>query len=233
MSVLYADQVFAPLDSDLHMERIAGGNETEVYCTDDRRYVVKLKHELGGSATTARALAHQMRVGADEYAACLGPEHSITSHYVVSRGADGRVQVLVIQPFLVEARPLSTVDYAALPEQTRAEVASQLRAIIRRALTFYRRTGSMPDLYGRTSASSDERARLKKPWMLPARLWSFLVARNLLRSHNLMLTNTTPARVVLVDYDLVRRSPLYRRVYYTVRWLLFLRDQVLIVLLNR
>lgn len=28
------------------MERIAGGNETEVYRTDDRRYVVKVKSDL-------------------------------------------------------------------------------------------------------------------------------------------------------------------------------------------
>ena len=43
--ITYADQVFAPLDRDLALERIAGGNETEVYRTDDQRYVVKLKSD--------------------------------------------------------------------------------------------------------------------------------------------------------------------------------------------
>ena len=47
---IYADQVFAPLDRDLALERIAGGNETEVYRTDDQRYVVKLKSDHGGTA---------------------------------------------------------------------------------------------------------------------------------------------------------------------------------------
>ena len=45
MTFTVADTVFAPIDTDLHMERIAGGNETEVYCTDDRRFVVKVKSE--------------------------------------------------------------------------------------------------------------------------------------------------------------------------------------------
>ena len=40
---LHKSQLFACLDLDLHLERIAGGNETEVYCTDDRRFVVKVK----------------------------------------------------------------------------------------------------------------------------------------------------------------------------------------------
>ena len=51
MSTLYHDPVFAPIDADLHLERIGGGNETEVYCTDDRRYVVKVKGEQCGSVT--------------------------------------------------------------------------------------------------------------------------------------------------------------------------------------
>ena len=41
----YADVVFAPIDRDLALERIAGGNETEVYRSDDGRYVAKLKSE--------------------------------------------------------------------------------------------------------------------------------------------------------------------------------------------
>jgi hypothetical protein len=91
----------------------------------------------------------------------------------------------------------------------------------------------MPDLYGRTSRSSAERARLNGPLMLPWRLWSFLVKRNLLRSHNLLLTTEPDRRVVLIDYDTVRRGNLYRRIYYLVRWFLFWRDHALIVLMRK
>ena len=45
--IRYADAIFAPIDHDLELERIAGGNETEVYRTDDRRHVVKLKSDMG------------------------------------------------------------------------------------------------------------------------------------------------------------------------------------------
>jgi hypothetical protein len=69
--------------------------------------------------------------------------------------------------------------------------------------------------------------------MLPRRLWSFIVQRNLLRAHNLMVTDAPECRVVLVDYDLVRRSWLYRKVYYTVRLLLFARDWLLIWWMER
>jgi hypothetical protein len=64
-------------------------------------------------------------------------------------------------------------------------------------------------------------------------LWSFLVKRNLLRSHNLLLTAAPDRRVVLVDYDAVRRGPLYRRIYYIVRWFLFWRDHALILLMRQ
>ena len=40
---LHKNQLFACLDIDLHLERIAGGNESEVYRTDDGHFVVKLK----------------------------------------------------------------------------------------------------------------------------------------------------------------------------------------------
>src|SRR5262249_21540118 len=140
--------------------------------------------------------------------------------------------ILVIQPFLQGARPLHDLDYAKLSEEERASVATQLREIIRRALDFYRTNGSMPDLYGRTSSSSAERARLNGLLMLPWRLWSFVVERNLLRSHNLMLTDGPDRRVVLVDYDIVRHGWLYRRLYYAVRWLLFWRDHALILLMR-
>jgi hypothetical protein len=99
----------------------------------------------------------------------------------------------------------------------RQYIAGQLRQIIRRSLDFYRQTGQLPDLYGRTSGSKAERKRLNRLWMLPWRLWSFLVKRNLLRAHNLMLTEAPERRVVLIDYDSVQRSQLYQFVYYKVR----------------
>jgi hypothetical protein len=230
---IYADQVFAPLDHDLQLERIAGGNETEVYRTDDRRYVVKLKSDRGGDLRAALECARANRAAAEQFAACLGREHSIPSYCVVARDSAGRAQALVIQPFLAHAHPLFAVDYHALSSEERAHVAAQLREIIRRTLSFYRETGSMPDLYGRASANPAERARLNKPWMLPQRLWSFLVRRNLLRSHNLMLTAAPERRIVLVDYDIVRKGRLYRLVYFAVRWVLFWRDHALIVLMRR
>lgn len=233
MTAYQIDQVFAPLDLDHALERLAGGNETEVYRTDDGCHVVKLKSDMGGTPEAALVDARAMQAAADQFAACLGPRHSIPSDYVIARDDDDRAQVLVVQPLLHGARPLHDVDYAALTDDERKSVAAQLREIVRRSLAFYRETGSMPDLYGRSSSDSAERARLNGPLMLPWRLWSFIVVRNLLRSHNLMLTAAPERRVVLVDYDVVRRSRLYRRVYYLVRWFLFWRDHALIVLMRR
>ena len=230
---VYADQVFAPLDRDFELERIAGGNETEVYRTDDCRYVVKLKADHGGALSDVLAYARTSRAAAEQFSDCLGAEHSIPSHYVVARDSAGRIQLLVIQPFLAQARPLFALDYAALSADERAHMAAQLRDIIRRALSFYRTTGGMPDLYGRSSASPTERARLNAPHMLPRRLWSFLVERNLLRSNNLMLTAAPERRIVLVDYDFVRRGRLYRLVYFATRWLLFWREHALILWMRR
>src|SRR5262245_20606242 len=98
---LYADTVFAPIDRDLHMERIVGGNETEVYRRNDLRDVVKLKSDLGGDIAAALESALAMRAAAEEFAACLGPDYSIPSMYVIARDSAGQVQVLVLQPFLV------------------------------------------------------------------------------------------------------------------------------------
>ena len=232
MTELYTDQVFAPIDLDHALERLAGGNETEVYRTDDGRHVVKLKGDMGSAPEEALADARAMQAAANQFAACLGQRHSIPSHYVVARDSAGRAQVLVVQPFLHGACPLHDLDYMALTDEERRSIAAQLREIIRHSLAFYRETGSMPDLYGRSSSSSAERARLNGPLMLPWRLWSFLVERNLLRSHNLMLTAAPDRRVVLVDYDAVRRGALYRRIYYLVRWFLFWRDHALILLMQ-
>lgn len=231
--ITYADQVFAPLDRDLALERIAGGNETEVYRTDDQRYVVKLKSDSSGTADVVLAHALADRAAAESFIACLGPEHTITSFYVIARDSSGRAQTLVIQPYLAGAQQLFDIDYRALSRDERVQIASQLREIIRRSLSFYRATASMPDLYGRKSSSAAERARLNKPWMLPQRLWSFLVERNMLRAHNLLLTPAPERRIVLVDYDIVRRGRLYRLIYFAVRWMLFWRDHILILRLRR
>jgi hypothetical protein len=229
----HKNDAFAAVDQDHFLERIAGGNETEVYRTDDRRYVVKLKQDMEGhTLDEAVHWAQIMRAGADAFADCLGAEHSVPSYYMIARDSDGHIQVLVVQPF-VAGRQLFSIDYGALSPAERAELARKLRDIIRRALTMYRATGSMPDLYGRSSTSSHERTYLNQPHMLPWRLWSFLIKRNLLRSHNLMQLEGEQRRVVLIDYDIVRRSKLYRTVYYAVRWLLFWRDHALIELMKR
>ncbi len=228
MTIFHADHVFAPIDQDLHLERVAGGNETEVYCTDDRRYVVKLKSDSGSDVPTTLITARQMRAAAEQFSTALGREYTIPSYYLISRDSAGHVQLLVIQPFLQDAIPLYIVEYATLSPADRQKLALQLREIIRRALLLYRQTGLMPDLYGRSSPNAAARKRLNAPHMLPWRLWSFLVQRNLLRSHNLLLTRAPERRVCLVDYDPVRRGWLYRLVYYAVRWLLFWRDHALI-----
>ncbi len=222
----YENQVFHPIDIDGTLERIAGGNETEVYRTDDRRFVVKLKADLGSTRTSAMADARLMRAAAEFYAECLGPRYTIPSMYLVAEDDLGRAQVLVVQPFLEGARALHDLDYHALPAEDRELLALQLRDIISRSLAFFRRTGSMPDLYGRSSASVAERHQSRGVRQIPRRLWSFLVERNLLRSHNLMLA--ADGRVVLVDYDFVRRGRLYRSIYYGVRLALFARDHAII-----
>lgn len=227
----YTDSVFAPIDLDHSLERLAGGNETEVYRSDDGQRVVKLKADLDGSSVAAVTVAQQMRHAAEQFAECLGPRHAIPSDYLIARDSNHHAQVLVMQPFLQGACPLHALDYDALSSDERASIAAQLRSIIDRSLRFYKRTGSMPDLYGRTSSSAEERNRNKSLLRLPHRLWSFVVQRNLLRSHNLMYTED--GRVVLVDYDVVRRSRLYRFVYYTVRWMLFWRDHMLIQVMRK
>ncbi|MEP7187656.1 MAG: hypothetical protein ABI901_00530, partial [Roseiflexaceae bacterium] len=200
--------------------------------TDDQQYVVKLKSDHGGTADVALACALADRAAAERFIACLGPAHTITSYYVIARDSADRAQTLVIQPYLAGAQQLFDIDYRALSHDERASIASHLREIIRRSLSFYRATASMPDLYGRTSISAAERARLNKPWMLPYRMWSFLVERNLLRAHNLLLTPAPERRIVLVDYDIVRRGWLYRLIYFAVRWMLFWRDHGLILLMR-
>ncbi len=233
LSSMCADKLFASLDRDWRMERIAGGNETEVYCTDDRQHVVKVKSEGGGALEEALVEAQVLRAAADLFAEALGPEHTIPTFFIVARNSQGEVQPVAIQPYICHAQSLFEVDYRALDASERRRIAAQLRSIIRRSLEFYRKTGAMPDLYGRLSHSKVERERRNAPCRLPQRIWSFLVQRTLLRSHNLMLTPAPEHRIILVDYDPVKRSTIYRYIYYQVRRVLFLRDYLLIALMER
>jgi hypothetical protein len=223
--------VFAPIDYDHILERVGGGNETEVYRSDDGRYVAKLKTERGSTPANALARAREMRAAAELFAACLGPEHSLPNYYLLARDTQGDTQPLVIQPFLSDAQPLASIDYRVLRSDERQILARHLTQIIDRSVRLYRRIGIMPDLYGRTSQSTRERHRLNRPHMLPWRLWSFLVRRTILRSHNLL--RTRDGRLILVDYDAVRRGSLYRAVYFFVRLLLFARDHAVIRLMLR
>ena len=233
MSFMVADNVFAPIDSDLHMERIAGGNETEVYCTDDRKFVVKVKSEEREHTQEALFDVQTLRAAAQSFADAVGFAHSIPNYFLISRNSEGKAQPMVMQPFLQDAEALFDVDYRKLSKKERKLVARQLKNIIRRSLAFYKETGRLPDLYGRTSTSKAERKHLNQPYMLPQRLWSFLVKRNLLRAHNLMLTAGPQRRIVLVDYDPVQRSKFYQFVYYNVRCILFLRDFVLLKVMEK
>jgi hypothetical protein len=211
------------------MQRIAGGNETEVYCTDDRRHVVKVKSaDTSGSVEEALTQAQLLRSAARDFTEALGPRYTIPNYFFVARDSAGQAKPVVVQPYVCDARPLCEVDYAALGADERKRIADQLREVIRRSLDFYLRTGRMPDLYGRLSRNRAERRRSNSLLRLPERMWSFLVQRTLLRSHNLLLTASPERRILLVDYDPVQKGWLYRTLYYAARVLLFLRDWVLI-----
>lgn len=232
MTFMYADTAFAPLDADLHLERVAGGNETEVYCTDDKRFVVKVKSDENSTEDVV-AETKMIQAAAAAFTEAVGPEHSIPNYYFISQNNEGQAHPVVLQPYLRQATTLFAVDYGALTAPERRQIAGQLRRLIGRSLKFYQRTGHMPDMYGRTSRSKTERKRLNTLGRLPWRLWSFIVKRNLLRSHNLMVTDGPERRVVLVDYDPVRRGKLYRFLYFNARRVLFVRDLALIWLMEK
>jgi hypothetical protein len=223
------DSVFAPLDPDHRLERIAGGSETDVYRSDDRRYVVKLKHHREETSGEALGLARKMHAAAADFAACLGPRHSIPSFHFLSRDSAGRVQVVTVQPYLGNACSLAEVDYYLLSDKEWKQLVMQLRSIMRSAIYCYRHTGHMPDLYGSVSGSTAERLRLNAPPMWPRRVWNFLTRQSLLRAHNLMVTNGPERRVVLVDYDRARWDNWFGRLYYGLCRLLYWRDRRLIL----
>ncbi|WP_298819367.1 hypothetical protein [Chloroflexus sp.] len=223
------NDVFAPIDIDHMMERVAGGNETEVYRSDDHRFVVKLKGEAGSrDAAKMLAAARQMQHAAQRFAACLGTRHTIPTYFVLSRDSEGFVHALAIQPYLANARVLAEIDWSTISSATRRQIGHDLRHIIGRAIGCLLRTGHLPDLYGRISANAAERQRRKQLRYLPERIWSFLAQRTILHSQNLMLTAEQPPRLVLIDYDEVRRHLLYRLVYFLARLTLFGRDLLVI-----
>ncbi|MEM7033396.1 MAG: hypothetical protein AAF629_27840 [Chloroflexota bacterium] len=235
---LHADDAFAVLDLDLHLERIAGGNETEVYRTDDAQYVVKVKSGEEAETLTieiehAFLEAITLQQVADNFAVAVGTDHSIDNYFVLTQNSAGHPQVLAIQPYLEDAVPLFNIDYTTLSSADRKAIAKQLRRIIARSLKHYQRSWAMPDLYGRISQSKKERKRLNAPHMLPWRLWSFIVERNLLRANNLMMVRDPELRIVLVDYDPVKRGELYKFIYYTARRILFWRDYLLIAIMEK
>src|SRR4051794_37354334 len=124
MTTLYTDSLFAPLDADLCLERIGGGNETEVYCTDDRRDVVKVKSEDKGAAGQVLHRARHLRHAADRFARIVGRHHSLPNYFIVTGNKD-QAQLVMIQPYCANAQPLFTVDYATLSTTERRKVARQ------------------------------------------------------------------------------------------------------------
>lgn len=225
----YQNEVFAPIDVDHVLERVAGGNETEVYRSDDYRFVVKLKGDVSSRDVGAMLLeARQMKSAAQRFAGCLGSDHTIPTYFVLSRDQAGFVHILAIQPYLQHARVLAAVDWRRIPADHRHRIGHDLRRIIFRAIGCLLSTGHLPDLYGRVSSSPVERQRRKQLRYLPERIWSFLVKRTILQSQNLMLTGESPPRLILIDYDEVRRHTLYRMIYFLARLVLFVRDLVVI-----
>lgn len=227
---LHKNLLFASLDLDLHLERIAGGNESEVYSTDDDRFVVKLKNDPYPTLEAALREAQKFRAAAESFVEIVGREHSTPSYFLIAGNDTEHAYIVIVQPYLKESSPLFYLDYATLSVQERHMIASQLVRIIRRSLISYWHTGIIPDIYGRSASSPEERAHRKSLSQLPARLWSFLIKRTLLRSHNLLFTADQEIR--LIDYDPVRRSPLYKRIYYLLRFVLLFRDLLFIWLMK-
>jgi hypothetical protein len=219
--------LFAFLGQERTLERIGGGSETDVYRTTDERYVIKLKGVTDNSVESALAQAASLREAAGQFTHYLGTEYSIPTYFLLAQDGEGQVHTVAIQPYLGQASPLAAVDYRTLPPRKWAQVERQLLTVLRRSLRCYRRTGHMPDLYGTFSHSVVERQRMNTPLLWPKRIWHFFTQR-LWQAHNLLLTQETQPRVVLVDYDHVRWGGLWGRLYYAICWLLFWRELILL-----
>jgi hypothetical protein len=227
------DEIFAAITDHPRLQRIAGGLQTDVYGSDNHHYVVKLKNEHGDELGTVLARAQAQRDVAEQIAAVLGSEHTIPSYYVVAGARSNTAHVLVIQPFIAHAKALRQIEYAALDQEQRDEIARQLHEIMDGALELYRKIGYMPDLNGLPPSGNAERRRLRAPHLFPLHVWHFLTRQTVLRSNNLLLRPGTPLRIVLIDYDLVHQHRWAQWIYYAVRALLFWRDRWLIRRMQR
>lgn len=219
--------LFAFLRQERTLKRIGGGSETDVYRTDDARYVIKIKGVVENSVESALAQAQSLQDAAGQFTHYLGAEHTIPSYFILAEDSIGNVHTVAIQPYIDQALPLSEVDYHTLSPRKWAQVERQLLMMLRRALRCYKHTGHMPDLYGTFSHSVSERRRINTPLMWPKRVWHFFTQR-LWRAHNLLLTHEALPRVILVDYDHVRWRGLWGRLYYAICWLLFWRELLLL-----
>jgi hypothetical protein len=220
---------FAALRLRQPVTRVGGGYETDVFFSDDLGLALKLKHDNDRPAA-ALDRARRLRQAADRFCAYLGPEHSLLSDYLVVPGSAGTGRVLAVQPFLANARPLDSLDRAALRPEARVALAAQLAAILERAFACYRETGTLPDLYGLGPHDAAQARRWDPRWLLRTG-WQMLAGQPLLAAHNLLLA--ADGRVVLVDYDPVCHGCLLCRVVYAARALLLWRDRRHIAALAR
>jgi hypothetical protein len=200
---------------------VGGGYETDVFFSSDLGLALKLKLDNGKPAAIV-ARARRLRRTADLFRAYLGPDHSLLSDYLVVSGPAGTGRVLVVQPFLANARPLDSLDRAALGPEARVNLAAQLAAILERAFACYRDTGTLPDLYGLGPHDAAQARRWDPRWFLRAG-WQMIAGQPLIAAHNLLLAAN--GRVVLVDYDLVCHNCLLCRLIYAARALLLWRDR--------
>lgn len=215
------------LEGRTKLKRIGGGSETDVYLSEDRQFVIKVKGETPQSGQDAINLATVQRDVAELFVAYLGADHSIPTYSFVARDKTGQVKTVAVQPYLGNALALADINYETLDPRIWAHIDRQLLLILRSALRCYKRTGQMPDLYGTFSRTKAERLQMNRWLKWPQRVWYFFTQR-LWQAHNLMLIREDELRVVLVDYDYVRWSGLWGRLYYAVCWLLFWRELLLL-----
>lgn len=227
------DATDAPALPALHLTHpltyLSGGSQTDVYRTDDRRFVLKLKPGAG-QADEAQRRAAQLKQLADALYADIGPAHSMPTWFLVLADEAGQPLVVGVQPFLDGAHPLDAIAIDTLTPPSRAAILAQLRTIVTRSLAGYRATGRVADLYGYGHKDGAE-ARRWEPRRLLAEGWRLISARPLLTAHNLMLTSDS--RIVLVDYDPICSSHLGCRLIHGARALLLLRDRLQLAMLGR
>ena len=93
-----ADRLFTFLAQKQPLERIGGGSETDVYRTDDARYVIKLKGVEDNSVEAALTQAKSLRAAAERFTHYLGAEHTIPSQFLVAQDGVGKIYTVAIQP---------------------------------------------------------------------------------------------------------------------------------------